>query len=100
MLCLMMVLTVVSATVDETQSGDLVAAFEDLLATGLPDGLLETRLVAGDQQQWAIHSLWRGQAALEAMRASGEPPAAPALFKRFGAEPSLAILRVMANGKA
>lgn len=91
-------LTIVSAEVAEDQADDLVAAFEALVASGLPDGLLETRLLGDGQGRWAIHSLWRDQAALAAMRASADPPAAPALFRRFGAEPSLGIWRVVAEG--
>lgn len=74
-----------------------MAEFEDLLAGGLPEGLLETRLVGDGQGRWAIHSLWRDRAALDAMRASPEPPAAPALFRRFAAEPTLVVMQVLAG---
>ncbi|NUQ32976.1 MAG: hypothetical protein HOP99_09220 [Dermatophilaceae bacterium] len=94
----MNILTIVSADVDEGRAGDLVEGFEILLAGGLPDGLLETRLLGDGQGRWAIHSLWRDRAALDAMRASGEP-AAPALFRRFQAEPTLAVMRVVAGSE-
>ncbi|NUR15512.1 MAG: hypothetical protein HOQ13_04285 [Dermatophilaceae bacterium] len=94
----MNILTIVSAEVDEGRAGDLVDGFETLLAGGLPDGLLETRLLGDGQGRWAIHSLWRDRAALDAMRASGEP-AAPALFRRFQAEPTLAVMRVVAGSE-
>lgn len=92
----MHILTIVSAVVEDDRADDLILAYEELLAQGFPDGLLESRLLRSGEGTWAIHSLWRDLAALEAMRASGEPPAALALFKRFGAEPTLAIMRVAA----
>lgn len=96
-LCLMNILTIVSADMDQAQAHNLTAEFENLLAGGLPDGLLETRLLGDGQGHWAIHSLWRDRAALDAMRASPEPPAAPALFRRFSAEPTLAVMQVLAD---
>lgn len=93
----MNILTIVTAEVDQGHAHDLTAAFENLLAGGLPDGLLETRLLGDGQGHWAIHSLWRDRAALEAMRASPEPPAAPALFRRFAAEPALVVMQVLAG---
>jgi len=92
----MNILTIVSADVDEGRAGDLVGGFESLLAAGLPDGLLETRLLGDGQGHWAIHSLWRDRAALDAMRASAEP-AAPALFRRFQAVPRLAVMHVVVD---
>jgi len=92
----MNILTIVSAEVDEGRAGDLVEAFESLLAVGLPEGLLETRLLGDGHGRWAIHSLWRDRAALDAMRSSTEP-AAPALFRRFQAEPTLAVMQVLAR---
>ncbi|WP_141841478.1 hypothetical protein [Humibacillus xanthopallidus] len=93
----MNILTNRSADVDQARSQDLTADFENLLAGGLPDGLLETRLLGDGQGHWAIHSLWRDRAALDAMRASHEPPAAPALFRRFRAEPTLVVMQVLAG---
>jgi hypothetical protein len=46
---------------------------------------------------WRIQTLWRDQQALDTMRAAPEPPAAPALFRRLGAEPQLQILFVEAS---
>jgi quinol monooxygenase YgiN len=74
------VLTMVGVEVDESQAEKLIAAFETLLAGGLPDGLLETQLLGDGHGHWAIHSLWRDRAALDAMRAAPAPPAAPACF--------------------
>ena len=91
------VLTEVVATVPEDRAADVVPAFEALLAKPLPDGLLRTELLEASGSTWRIQSLWRDQAALDAMRAGSEPPAAPTLFRELGAEPSLTILRVQAE---
>src|SRR3954465_10536892 len=88
----MSILTIVTADVDEGSAPDLVAAYKSLLAERLPAGLLETRLLGDGEGHWAIHSLWRDRAALDAMRAAPEPPAAPALFRRFSAKPALAVM--------
>lgn len=100
MLGVMNILTIVTANVDQGQAEGLIAAYEMLLASGLPDGLLETRLLGDGQGHWAIHSLWRDPAALDAMRAAPEPPAAPALFRQFSAEPVLAIMPVLVDSRA
>jgi hypothetical protein len=65
---LMNIVTIVSADVDQGRAHDLTVGFENLLAGGLPDGLLETRLLGDGQGHWAIHSLWRDRAVLDAMR--------------------------------
>jgi len=95
----MNILTIVTADLDESLASELTAAYRALLAEGLPDGLLETQLLSNGQGRWAIHSLWRDRTALEAMRASPEPPAAPALFTRFGGEPELAIMYVEVDSR-
>jgi quinol monooxygenase YgiN len=99
MLGVMNILTIVTADVDQGQAQELVQAYEMLLADGLPDGLLETRLLGDGHGHWAVHSLWRDRAALDAMRAAPEPPAAPALFRRFSAEPTLTIMPVLAESR-
>src|SRR5687768_12242108 len=97
MLGVMNILTIVTADVDQGQAQELDAAYQKLLAGGLPDGLLETRLLGDGQGHGAIHSLWRDRAALDAMRAAPEPPAAPALFRRFSAEPALTMMPVLVD---
>lgn len=96
----MNVLTIVSADVDQGQAKELIQAYETLVAEGLPEGLLQTKLLGDGRGHWAIHSLWRDQAALDAMRAAPEPPAAPALFRRFSADPALAVMPVLVDSRA
>lgn len=93
----MNILTIVRADVEQRQAEELVAAYETLLAEGLPEGLLRTQLLGDGQGHWAIHSLWRDRAALDAMRAAPEPPAAPTLFQRFSADPTLTIMEVLVD---
>jgi len=88
------VLTEVVATVPADRGCDVRPAFQALLAKPLPDGLLRTELLEEADGAWRIKTLWRDQAALDAMRAGAEPPAAPTLFRSLGAEPTLSILRV------
>ncbi len=94
------IMTEVTATVSAERVSDVPAAFAELAQRPLPDGLLRTELLAGRDGEWKIQSLWRDQAALDAMRAGAEPPAAPALFRRFGAEPVLAIYALRARHAA
>lgn len=91
------VLTEVSAEVEPDRENELVAGFRELLEGPVPDGLLRTELLRGSDGSWRIQTLWRDRAALDAMRASPEPPAAPALFTQVGGKPSLTILEVEAQ---
>ena len=88
------ILTVVSATVDAGRESELLAGFHSLIGAPVPDGLLRTQLLRGDGGDWQIPSLWIDRDALDRMRASSEPPAAPRLFRSVGADPSLRILEV------
>jgi hypothetical protein len=87
------ILTEVSATVDANREVELVKGYREITA-GAPDGLVRTELLRGQDGQWRIQTLWRDRAALEAMRARAEPPAALRLFRRVGAEPSLQVYEV------
>lgn len=92
----MHVLTEVAARVSRDRETDLQAGFARLLEQALPDGLLRTELLQGPDGHWRIHTLWRDREALQAMRAGGEPPAAPRLFREVGADPTLTIFDVTA----
>lgn len=88
------VLTEVSAVVAPEREADLVAAYRELVAGPLPDGLMRTELLSGQEGRWRIQTLWRDRAALDAMRASPDGPAAPRLFREVGADPGLALFDV------
>ena len=88
------VLTEVSAVVAIERQASLLAAYRDLLTQPMPDGLVRTELLQGQDGQWRIQTLWRDRAALHAMRDSAEPPAAPQLFRQVGADPVLTVFEV------
>lgn len=92
------VLTEVSGIVAPEREADLREAYRDVLAHPLPDGLVRTELLDGGNGRWRVQTLWRDRAALEAMRAGAEPPAAPRIFRAVGAEPELQIYDVVARG--
>jgi hypothetical protein len=88
------ILTEVTATADPAREDDLVAGFQELTRQAVPEGLLRTELLRGPDDVWRIQTLWRDRLALDAMRGGNEPPAAPSLFRRVGAEPVLTVLAV------
>ncbi|WP_205327189.1 antibiotic biosynthesis monooxygenase [Glycomyces sp. YM15] len=94
------VLTEVSAVVAPEREADLLVAYREVAAGPFPDGLIRTELLSGGGGRWRIQTLWRDQAALEAMRAGPEPPTAPRLFREVGADPELVILDVRVRGTA
>jgi hypothetical protein len=94
------VLTEVSAIVSDDQASELADGFAELVRRPLPDGLLRTELLRGPGDEWRIHSLWRDQAALDAIRAQPEPPAAPQLFRQVGADPVLRVYLIHATHTA
>jgi heme-degrading monooxygenase HmoA len=88
------ILTEVTAVLAEDRAVDVVSAFDELLRRPTPDGLLRTELLRGQGGQWRIQSLWRDREAVDAMRAGSDPPAAPALFRQLGADPTLNVFEV------
>src|SRR5438874_2287946 len=92
------ILTEVSAVVATDRVPELLDRFQRLLNQAMPDGLMRTELLRGDDDIWRIQSLWRDRGALDAMRAGPEPPAALQLFREVGAEPTLRVLSVKARG--
>lgn len=92
------VLTEVTAVVSGERVRELLDGFRRLVNEALPDGLVRTELLRGEDGSWRVQSLWRDRDALDAMRAGPEPPAAPQLFRAVGAEPTLRILTVEARG--
>jgi quinol monooxygenase YgiN len=94
------VLTEVSAVIAPDREAAFVAAYRQLVTQPLPDGLLRTELISGQEGRWRIQTLWRDRAALEAMRADPDAPAAPRLFREAGADPQLALFEVAVRGVA
>ncbi|MEU6661103.1 antibiotic biosynthesis monooxygenase [Streptomyces sp. NPDC046821] len=94
------ILSEVSGVVAPEREADLVAAYGELVARTLPDGLIRTELLRGRDGRWRIQSLWRDRAALDAVRSAPEGPAAPRLFREVGAEPELAVFDIRSHRAA
>ncbi|MFJ8161832.1 hypothetical protein ACIRBY_12930 [Streptomyces sp. NPDC096136] len=88
------VLSEVSGVVAAEREADLVAAYRELLTHPLPDGLVRTELLAGEDGHWRIQSLWRDHASLDAVRAAPGGAPAPRLFRDVGSKPTLAVFEV------
>lgn len=94
------ILTEVSATVDPSREAELVAAFEELVSSPLPEGLLRSELIRGKEGQWRIQTLWRDRETLDAMLSTPGPPPARRLFLDVNAEPSLQMFEIKATSAA
>jgi hypothetical protein len=94
------ILTSVSAEVDLSSNSELVDGFSALVGGALPDGLVRTELLRGQDGTWRIQSLWRDRAALMAAREAGERPAALVLFERMGAQHAHEVSTVVASTTA
>jgi hypothetical protein len=89
------ILTVVSATVEPAREADLAAAYRAVIqGQDLPDGLLASALLRGEECHWQIATLWRDRQALDTMRSRPEAPAAPRVFQQVGAQPTLTVFEV------
>ena len=85
---------------DPSRSGELVDGFSALMGGALPEGLVRSELLRGQDGMWRIQSLWRDRAALMAEREVGERPAALVLFERVGAEHGHEVVTVVASTTA
>lgn len=88
------VLSEVSAVVAPDREAELVTSYRELVAGPLPDGLIRTELLRGPGGRWRVQSLWRDQAALDAIRSNPKLAAAPRLFTQVGAEPELTVFQL------
>ena len=80
-------MTVVSAVVAADREPELIDGYREM-KTSMPEGLIRSELLRGQQGTWRIESLWRDLSTLQALRASGQRPAALELFESVGAEHS------------
>jgi hypothetical protein len=88
-----MFVTIVEGAVEAAREGDLRSAWEDKTVV-LPAGLIESSLLRAEDGTWRIVTVWESKEAVMAMRASGEPPAAPIMFDRAGSHPSVSMWTV------
>jgi heme-degrading monooxygenase HmoA len=94
-----MFVTIVEGAVEAAREGDLRSAWEDKTAV-LPAGLIESALLRAEDGTWRIVTVWESKDAVMAMRASGEPPAALAMFEQAGSKPSVSMWTVEARVSA
>jgi heme-degrading monooxygenase HmoA len=85
-----MFVTIVEGRLEPAQEADLRSAWEEAANNATrPPGFIESSLIRSEDGTWRVVTVWESQEAVLAMRASGEKPAAPAMFERAGAAPSL-----------
>ena len=89
-----MFVTIVEGVVEAAREGDLRSGWEDISAGVLPAGFIESSLLRTEDGNWRVVTVWESKEAVMAMRASGEPPAAPVMFERAGSKPSLSMWTV------
>jgi heme-degrading monooxygenase HmoA len=90
-----MFVTIVEGVVEAARESDLRLAWDGTTqAAKLPAGFIESSLLRAEDGTWRVVTTWESREAVMAMRASGEPPAAPVMFERAGAEPSVSMWSV------
>ena len=91
-------LTSVELLVPEDRDGDVVPAYRALVTDEpMPEGLLRSELLRGQDGRWLMQTLWRDRDAVMAARSSGAKPAALLLAEQLGAEHSHDVLTVAAT---
>lgn len=92
-----MVISMVEGKVAQENQETLSRAYQDVLAEGLPQEILQTFLLrkTDDQSTWRIVTVWRSADALRAVRQAPEPPAAIRMFRAAGVEPRVDIFEVV-----
>ncbi len=89
-----MFVTIVEGAVEAAREADLHAAWEEVTASALPAGFIESSLLRTEDGTWRIVTVWESNEAVMAMRATSEPPAAMVVFERAGAKPSVSLSTV------
>jgi len=89
-----MFVTIVEGKVEDAREADLRSAWEEKTAGVLPAGFIESSLLRSEDGTWRIVTVWESKEAVIAMRASGEPPAAPVMLERAGSKSSLSMWTV------
>jgi heme-degrading monooxygenase HmoA len=95
-----MFVTMVEGSVEATREDDLRSAWRGATDAELPPGFIESSLLRADDGTWRIVTFWESKEAVTAMRASGEPPAAPIMFERAGSRPSVSMWTVEGRVRA
>ena len=93
-----MIMTVLEARVQPDQWDTLQSEYR-AIATQLPPQMVRTFLVQGtaDRNLWQGISIWRSREALDVYRSSVEVPEGIVVFRKAGADPTLAVFEVAAH---
>lgn len=91
------IVSLVRGVVAPDRLAALEADYRAGLVAGLPSGIVRTYLLRGPSGEVAIATVWRDQAALDAIRASGEEPLARRLIREAGSEPTVDLFEVLAE---
>ena len=94
-----MYVTIVEGAVEAAREGDLRSAWEAKTAVP-PAGFIESSLLRAEDGTWRIVTVWESKEAVLTMRASGEPPAALAMFEQAGSTPSVSMWTVEGRASA
>ena len=91
-----MVMTILEAHVTPDHWAELEQAYRQALQQHEP-GLVRTFLAHSKREYdlWRILTVWRSQAALDAMRNSGDRPRGVLIFRQAGAEPMLSVFEIV-----
>lgn len=92
----MEVITFVKGTVPYSKIEEFKEGYKSLKEEPKPNGLIASYLLqdAAEEEVFIIETVWESPEALEKMRSEGEP-AAPALFKKVGAKPTLKVYNML-----
>jgi hypothetical protein len=85
-----MVVTIVEAEVPPEQERSLTDRWSEVTSGPIPPGLVRTFLLRSGGT-WRIATVWESHEVLAAMRASTDTPAAVAIFRSVGVDPTVTI---------
>ena len=94
----MAVLSFVSARIASDRQDEVVRPYSEAVTRGLPSGLRQTFLLAGEDEVLAIATVWNSREELDAMLATGEEPFARRLLREAGGEPQAQFFDIEVEG--
>lgn len=94
------VISLVRGHVDEAGAQHIVDGLRAAIEEGLPPFIEETFVMRSGEDEVAIMTLWRSQADLDAMIATGEEPLARRLIREAGGTPEASFHRVVVHGRS
>jgi heme-degrading monooxygenase HmoA len=90
------VVTLVSATIPPDRVPDVTGPFSAAIRSGMPERR-QTSLLRGDDDRWAIVTVWNSREDLDSYLASVEEPFARRLFREAGGTPEVEVFEVVVD---